>query len=54
MKPKLTYTPAAVLSFMLPGGLEGVGEGRLFAAFTVGLVIKVLTNLAEQLRIRSG
>lgn len=45
---------AAVLSFILLGGLEGVREGTLFAAFTVGLVIKVLRNLEEQLRIRGG
>lgn len=41
---------AAVVSLSLFGELEGVREGTIMAAFGVGLVIKLLTNLEARFR----
>lgn len=38
-------------SFLLLGGLEGVREGTVFAAFGVGLVIKAIANIEDRVRV---
>ncbi|WP_241228224.1 YczE/YyaS/YitT family protein [Corynebacterium hylobatis] len=42
---------SALLSLVLMGGLHGVREGTVFAAFAVGLVMTVIGNLHERWRV---
>ncbi|WP_231598778.1 YczE/YyaS/YitT family protein [Corynebacterium occultum] len=42
---------SVVLSLILMGGLEGVREGTVFAAFGVGLVLKMIHNIEERVRV---
>lgn len=41
---------AVILSVVLLSGLEGVREGTVFAAFGVGMVLKLFANLEQQFR----
>lgn len=41
---------AVILSLVLLGGLEGVREGTVVAAFGVGMVLKLFANLEQQFR----
>lgn len=42
---------SAVLSLILLGGLEGVREGTVFAAFGVGFTMKIIANIEQQFRV---
>ena len=46
----IMVTLAVIASWVLLGGLYGVREGTLFSALTVGLVIRVISRIAEQVR----
>ncbi|NLZ57808.1 MAG: membrane protein [Corynebacterium sp.] len=42
---------ATVLSLVLLGGLEGVREGTVAAAFGVGMILKLIANVEQQFRV---
>lgn len=42
---------SALLSLILMGGLHGVREGTVFAAFAVGFLVKVIGNLHQRWRV---
>lgn len=47
-----TFVAAAtVLSLVLLGGLEGVREGTVAAAFGVGMILKLISNVEQQFRV---
>lgn len=42
---------STILSLILLGGLEGVREGTIFAAFGVGFTMKIIANIEQQFRV---
>lgn len=42
---------STVVSLILLGGLEGVREGTVFAAFGVGLTMRLIANIEQQFRV---